>query len=342
MGSNHAGWLRLISLAACFAVGACASVLDDSRSPAGHMPGPGSPPAQRDQPRISLSFEKTSLGAIVRHIGETDGGSLALMNGIEERRVEAVRLRRTKFEVAAERLAEEAGCAVQKCSEYFFLYPPGYEALTNVSLVKQLDPSYDDLRAAITFGAGTRLVTAFTWISQALGITVVADNVIAEARCGELTLEEIPIQAGLEAILKSARVVGGQVASSDEYIFFYASPERRPVSTLLNRDAPDEHQQALLNTRLDVFLPERPTEPRGFQIPAGPKRLGEVVDSLSEQLGIRVVAERDLEKLPVNPAVFNRVRVKTALDLLIWQWPVPDFGYQIIQDRIVIRRRTDG
>jgi len=64
-----------------------------------------------------------------------------------------------------------------------------------------------------------------------------------------------------------------------------------------------------------------------------------VLDSLSQQLGILVVAEKGLEDLPVNPVVLNNVRVQTAMDLLIRQWLIPDFGYQVAGDRIVIRRR---
>jgi LysM repeat protein len=61
---------------------------------------------------------------------------------------------------------------------------------------------------------------------------------------------------------------------------------------------------------------------------------------LSRQLGITIVAEKGLEGAPIKTGLMNDVRVSTALDLLVRQWPVPEFGYQFTQDRIVIRRRA--
>ena len=57
---------------------------------------------------------------------------------------------------------------------------------------------------------------------------------------------------------------------------------------------------------------------------------------MSEQLGMKVEADRRSSILPVNPAVMIDVPIETAMRLLIQQWPLPHYGYTATGDTIRI------
>ena len=145
----------------------------------------------------------------------------------------------------------------------------------------------------------------------------------------------------LEALLKSARVTPGsfQVDSTPEYTFISAIQNSNPKMTLLNPETLDAAQNALLDAQVDVALPLPNQDPAHLEIKAGATPLGQVLKTLSQQLGTPVAAEPGLEELPVNPCAFNHVRVRTAVDLLIRQWPVAEFGYELTGGQILIERR---
>ncbi|MBX7258134.1 MAG: hypothetical protein K1Y02_17365 [Candidatus Hydrogenedentes bacterium] len=311
------------------------------------LPEPGAPsatntPAPRDpfkQPRVTIKLPATTLGVAVRQIGETAKPSLVLMNGVENKAIAARSFRNESLDKVAASFAEETILKVQRCPNYVFLYPPGYESLEAVSVSGKLGPTFDIGIQGMAFGSGLRLYTVFSWISLALNVSIVADDAIADARCGELVLGNVPLPDALEAILKSARVVKYSVESTGEYVFVFTQENTSAPSQLLNEDALSEAQKAFLEKRINVFLPHQPEEGQTVEMALGPKTLGDILPSLSKQLSITVVAEKGLEGLPVNPAVFRGVRVKTALDLMIRQWLEPNYGYQLVQDRIVIRKR---
>jgi hypothetical protein len=282
------------------------------------------------------------LGETVRQIGEKAGGGLVLMHGIETRPLAPLRFRQAGYPAVAKRLAREADVAFQECSGYFFLYDadPRHAPLREVTVTGKTDPAFYGISAAVVLSAGTTLSNAFKVLSQVLGVTVVADNAVADARCGELTLGDIPLPDILEALLKSARVYSFEVDSTEEYIFI-RSPRNvgLHVPALVNPELLDDHQNAFLESRVNVLLPlsSRAAQP-SIKMGTGARPLSEMLEPLSGQLGVRVVAERGLEVLPVNPVSFHGVRVRTALDLIIRQWLVSEIGYQVLPDRIVIRR----
>ncbi len=289
--------------------------------------------------RLTLRVESSTLGDVVREVGETNGGNLVLMSGLERRRTNQLSWRRATLSKVATDIAAQGGLAVQELSSYYFLFAPGYEPLVEVSLAGRLDPAYATKRIDVAFGSGIKLFTVLAWMGYALDLSIVADNSVAESRCGEMALQQVPLESALEAVLKSARVVAYDVESTDEFIFFRNPDNRNPTSVLLNPEPPDDNQTQTMNRRVQVVLPHAPTPNRPLEMQTTAVPLTAILDSLSQQLGILVVAEQGLEDLPVNPVVLNNVRVQTAMDLLIRQWLVPDFGYQITSDRIVIRRR---
>jgi LysM domain len=302
-------------------------------------PQGGTAAGSQEEPRLTLSQDGGTLGGTVRQIGAEMGGSVVLMNGLEERALPSARFNRTKFRTACAQIAEEAGCTVQECPSYTFIYPAGYERLAELSLTQKLDPAFSDRTAAMAFGSGAPLFSVFAWVGEAANTTILADNVVAEAMCGELNLDKVPLDVALEAILKSARVVDFAVDSTEEYVFFHLPANRAARSQLLNPEVLSAQQRAFLDQRVSVSLPKARSTTGQLEMSTSPVRLAEVLYPLSVQLGIRVVAEKDLGRLPVNPAVMNNVKISTVLDLLIRQWPLPDFGYEMAGDRVIIRSR---
>ncbi len=288
---------------------------------------------------VTADITATNLGDAVRAVGEAHGGNLVLMGGAEPRPVTPANFKRAELSEVATSLAAAAGLAVQETPNYYFLFLPGYEPLVDVSLTGKLSPGFSLDTTDVTFGSGLRLYTVFAWMGYALDRTIVADNSVADARCGELALQQVPLEAALEAILKSARVHAFAVDSTDEYVFLHNPNNTSPADALLNTNALDSEQEALLNRTVSVILPHAPTPGQPLEMQQHPTDLGQVLNSLTRQLGVTVVAEAGLEELPVNPAVVVNVKVRTALNLLVRQWLVPNYGYQVTHDRIVIRTR---
>lgn len=331
------GALRVAVLLGCAALCVSCQTKDQNRAAAER-------PARvirHNGDKLTLVQAQSTLGETVRRIGEAGGHGLVLMKGIEARPIGPLKLKRLEISRVAAVLGQSAQCRVQANPGYYFIYPPGYEVLGEVSLAGKLPAAGAVITQQAAFGAGVPLFSVFESISRAERITLVADNAVAGLECGELVLHKLPLLQCLEAILKSARAAGFVVDATDEYIFVRAAQNPSPASTLLNRGELSEEQQACLEKRVTVILPEPPIDPSRIALALGPVPLYTVLDSLSRQLGVTVYAEKGLEDIPVNPVVFNNVRVRTVLDLLIRQWPVADFGYEIGEYRLLIllRRR---
>ncbi|MEA3365774.1 MAG: hypothetical protein U9Q79_09065, partial [Candidatus Hydrogenedentes bacterium] len=290
---------------------------------------------------VSERPEKTvRLGMFLRELEEEGIDGFVLMNGMEDIPIEAPSMRRASVKKMTEFITEITECQVQKTEYYNFLYPNGFEALTQIQLAS-LDPVYDDINAEVFFGANLPLYMVFTWVSQATGKTIIADNLAAAAVTGELSLGEVPLRIGLEAILKSARAIGVGVDSTPDYVFFY-HPGRNPYgkkrSLLINNEGLSAEQTALLERRVTVVLPKAPGTRGPVPFQAGAQRFSKAVQTLSRQLGVPIAIDKALADLPVNPAVFTDLPLSTVLDLIIRQWIYPDIGYEVQKNRIVIRR----
>ena len=330
--------LVVLFVSACATAPKGASKADDEQAAANTQPAD----RKETQPRVTYQSDADYIGDVIHNIGQDVGGSLVLANGAELRTTGPVNFRQTPFSTVAKTLATGAHCGIQECNGYLFLYPdnlPNYETLINVSLVGKLDPAYSSVTTAVNFGYGTRIHAAFAVLSHVLGITVVADNAVADVKCGEVALSEIPLEAALEAILKSANVVAFNVDSTPEYVFLSAKQNTNPRELMIHPETLDEHKNNVLNKKVSVCLPEPQNNQGHFVAAVGATKLSEVLPTLSQQLRVPVVAEKELEDFPVNPVVMTNVRMRTALDLLVRQWLKPDFGYQVLNDRILIRRK---
>lgn len=300
----------------------------------------GTESATRPTPTIEIA--QAPLNLAVRQLGKVSNQGIVLMNGMGlDSNVGPFLFSEDRFPQIVEELAASVSCDIHEANGYYFLYPsqPIYESLTAVSLEGLLDTRYAGITAEAAFGTNTPLFNAFALLGHALGLTIVADNAVADTLSGEVALGELPLELTLEAVLKSARMNERmfRIESTEEYIFFRHANNVGRERILLNAEELDEAQLLELVKEVDVMLPQVSGEPGRFEGARGAQLLGRVLEELSEQLGIPVRAEPGLERLPVNPVVMNGVRVKTALELLIRQWLLPEFAYEYRNGEIVIR-----
>jgi hypothetical protein len=304
-------------------------------------PEPALGPAGEAYPhRLTLALQDPTFGEAVRRVGQEMGGRFALMNGLEDRPLGPVSFVNAPLHAVAEELATQGGAAVQTLPAYTFYFAPGYEPLTRLQLSAALPERYR-VPASVQLGAGVPVYAALAWLSDAYGVTLVADNAVAQAGSGEVALRDVPLAAALEAVLKSARIADVRVEATPDYVFFAAPANPNPPSALLNPALPTAKQE-LLARRVSLRLPEAAGEPGAIATAPGPQRLGDVVEHLAVQINTPVVATPAAARLPVNPAVMVDVPMRTALDLLVRQWLSAGYGYEVTRDRIVFRMRRPG
>jgi len=280
-------------------------------------------------PRISLEAgAHQTLGDAFRYLGETYGGGAALIGGLEDDPAPAGGLGTTDFVKGLERIAAQYESKIQVMPDYVFLYPEGYEVLESITLQGAVDARFNSTRASFAIGAGTDLYNAFALLSTSLQMTIVADNRIAETWCGEIFLDDAPVSAIVEAILKTARISpeAFEVESTSEYLFIRSTDNQSRAPSCLNESELTVAQKEFLATPITLHLPDTGTE-LVFQSVATP--LKKVLPTLSSRLGIPVTATAAVDSLPVNISVFQNVSVETALDLLVRQWLLPRYGYRL-------------
>lgn len=324
-----------VLVALAFVAAGCATGKPAAAPQAASTAEAPAPQTVNPRPDVRLNLDApTLLGDFVATLADTTGGSLVVMNGIEYVSVPPRSWRKTPFERVIKDIAEPANLKVQETPAYFFLYFPGYEALESVSLDGRLDPAFAATTASIGFGYRTTIFEALAFMSSSLGITLLADQVIGDAQLGALNLAESPLHVCLAALLKSARVPSEafDVQSTPEYVFLHAR-SNPPRETLLNPLELSPSQTEFLDQKVTATVPSSPINISQVG------KLQDALPSLSRQLGVEVKAQPGLEQLPVEPGVFRDVRVRTLLDLMIRQWPVPDFGYRVEGNGIVIQRR---
>ena len=326
------------SITACLGLFFCGCASSGKETAA--KPDTGRPPIQgvAEFPAVTLTATPQSMGEAVRAIGEQAGGGLVLMKGLEQQPLQGIQFQSLPYQQAVQGLAAANQYQVQQAANYYFVFPAGYEALQELALEQQVAAHYPDATIAAAFGAGTRLYDVFAILGKALDITIVGDNNVADSQCGEFTFQDAPLGAVLEAALKSARVLGASltVDVNPEYIYLGSAENRSAASALLNGGDLTEDQQKLLATRVNLQLPE-PSDNPVFHRGAVP--LSVAIPSFTRQTGVRLLAVDTLLVLPVNPVAMNDIPLGTAMDLLVRQWLVPKFGYEIRGNEVVLVER---
>lgn len=328
-------------MSACLllALCSCTSGEGGARSAAGKR----SPQAAAKPAFASVTFnhEMGPIGDIMRAFGEQTTGGFVLMGGLEERAIPAVDFKQEAYEEAIAHFAASVDSTFIHTPYYYMVLPPEYEILQSVNVTEHLHERYRQASAGAVFGAKTELYVVFSALSTSLGLTIVADNFIAETRCGEMHLPEAPLGVILEAILQSARIdpTSLVIENTADYLFIRDFKNDNPPSLELPGEMAADARKALLQKAVTLYLPEAPREQGAVVFGAQPIALKDALLPLTEQLGIEVVAHRSLADIPINPCVMNEVSLETALNLLLRQWPLAQFGWELQANRILIRER---
>jgi len=320
--------MLVTTIAGCVSQGGSAG---SGRAQAGSTPPKPSP----QFPPITIDVaEGATLGQTIRKIGETTRGGAVLVAGLEDWPAPAASLNASAFEAGIKLLTVDHGLKLQRLPDYVFIYPEGYEQLEGLALANSLDPRFTALNASFAVGAGTDLYNALALLGTSLNLTIVADNWIAGAWCGELFLNDAPLPVILEALLKSALVLPSalKTESTSEYIFIRSTQNQNLGNACLNAAQLNKNQRQALNRNVSMRLP-RPAS--GVVFEQGSIPLAKALAEMSSQLDIPVTAEPIMLELPVNPAVMNNVSLETALNLIVWQWPQSGLGYRINDKGIV-------
>ena len=298
------------------------------------------PAAVASFPKVTFHHEVGPLGDLVRKLGRESGGGIVTMSGLEERSVPSMDLEHQPYATVVSRLAQSVECTCAPLSHAYFVYPEPYASLLQVSLEGRLTERFSSMNAAVAFGARTRLANVFAVLGESLGTAIIADNFIADATCGEMFMDRAPLQAILEAVLMSARIPAQEIAidCTDEYLFIASLRNTTPRTVLLSdENALTAEQKASLERVVDVVLPDLGTNAIATAFAARAVPLKDILTPLTRQIGIEVAAKRVLADIPINPCTMHKVRIRTAMDLLIRQWPVANFGFEVNDNQILIR-----
>ncbi|NLO33581.1 MAG: hypothetical protein GX117_09550 [Candidatus Hydrogenedentes bacterium] len=333
----------LRTVTAVFVLGLCCVACTHDAAKEGEAAAPAreSFPTLTKRAPVHFSHAMGPLGDTMRALGEATEGAFVLMSGLEERSIDAVSYKGTSYEQVIANLADAVQAKYVATPHYYLIFPEMYDALQHMSLDDQLSDAYKELKVGAVFGAKTNLFVLFAALSKSLDITIVADNYIAEARCGEIHLPQLPLGRVLEAMLQSARIAPDTVSieCTDEYIFLKA-PQNENADTTRISPSDANAGDAMTERIVSLCLPDCGTEEEeGMVEAASAIPLHEALLPLPEQLGVEIVAQRALADIPINPCILNNVKLSTALDLLIRQWPLPYFGWEYRNDRILIRER---
>jgi len=302
-------------------------------------------PAASRATEITLDQGPRSLSETIRAVGEQYGGSVVAMHGIGQETVPSLALRRSTQHRYVTALAQAVGVELHNAGPYFFLYPDQrYAPLLDLSLAGQLPAAFDTTKVSLALGDGTQLFNALAILSNSLRVSLVADNAVADARCGELVLTDVSLRTCLEALLQSARVSPGNLAvhQGPSHALFAARGRAIPASYLVGAEpGPASTVGNALAREVRVTLPRFVPEDKAVPVYDGPVELGTVLATLSSQLGFTVQARGDASTLPINPCALYGVSARVALDLIVGQWLTDAYGYTIEGDGVVILPITE-
>lgn len=329
-----------VALTVCSTVPSQAPAPEDETAPdrrSAKTVGPNVPQAETEIPS-EFTFDRGPLALFVREFNSWCGRNLVLINGLELIQVGPYEFQNQPPDSVLDRVAEDAALKIHHAASYDLLLTEGYESLSRLDMKNAIDPELASRKADVRFGADTPLYAAFALVGQALDTTLIGDNIVAGATSGEVQLTGVTFADALTALLQSARVAEGnvRVQAEENLTFLYAPGNPLRTDLLLNADEIDPAARAILDRRISLTLPYPPDSPEHLRGDVGAVRLQACLDSASEQLGVRLMTDARAADLPVNPAVMHDVTMRTALRLLIHQWPVSDYGYVFVPEGIRI------
>ena len=288
-------------------------------------------------PEDAVSKDNIALGLLIRAMNKDSHLSLVLMNGLENFRIPKTMLEGKSHQEQLDHILLTYSLTQFETEHYTFIAAPAYEVLSTLDIEHSLSAKYANTKVNVALGADTPLFSALAMISYSAGLTLVADQVIGDAPCGELMLNDTPLPQALEALLQSARIQPAaiKIRSTDDYILFHSTSHTLRTKVASGPMSTTMASHLKENTSVSLMF----YTPSGSHVtsPLGASKLHTVLSELSLQLGIQVKAEGKVNHLPVNPMVLNNVSRETALELVIHQWMLPIFAYEESDGSIVLK-----
>lgn len=285
--------------------------------------------------KIDLEQGVETLADTVRKIGQAKAGGIVMLNGLGFETLQPISWKGRHFDDAVADIAQQVKCQVDSTGGYAFLFPQGYEVLNQWQLDGALPAEASGISTSAAFGNGTKVSSALAFLSNATGITLLADNAVADSRAGELWLPTLDLATVLEALLKSARIPPDSVTfqTGPGIVLFRSKGNRAAAARLGGEDA------GALQQRVTVYLPEAPQEGGHFPMEFGATPLGQLLPQLSRQMGVPLQAGAGIAELPVEQCAFINQPRAMVLEYLINQWPAPGIGFRWEGGGVVIERQ---
>jgi len=287
--------------------------------------------------------ESALLNVVIRRLGTEQPISISILNGSETRWVKIEKPAKEIPELISQ-IANVTNMSIQNSNNYFFLYPAEqtiYENMTALSM-EGLPNKYDTIIVSAAFGTGTQLFNVFNSLNFTYGCNIVADNSIAELPSGEIVISNLPLSVALEMILKSARIVPQNLkyCATDNFIFYYSILNNRKNDLENCKAFENETKNPLLEKEVLISLPKPVTLNNRISLPFyyGAEPLSKVVSVIANQTGLSIEIMPGTEMLPVNPCYLNKLKLKTALDLITFQWLDKTYIYTIKDETIVFMK----
>ncbi len=271
---------------------------------------------------------KNSVALLTRDLSAKSGRSIILMNGLEPSQAGPYEKKKHTAGEWIDQIAADAGMRVAHHPSYDFVFAPGYEIVNETSVQSNLNHALGARETTLHIEFGTPLFAALALLSHSLQSTIIADNIVADARCGEIHLHNVTVAEALGALLQSARIPNQSfhLQSEDETTFLYSAG--RPLRDRVRVESAGEVRPDWLDRRVTLYLPSAPAEPGHMQGYGRALPLSESLAELERQTGLHFEADARVHSLPINPAVMPNIKLESALDLIVNQWPLPHFGYR--------------
>ena len=292
--------------------------------------------SKKSDPNYSFVLPEQNLGLTIRMAATQIGANWVLMNGIEATPFMELAVKKATEAEISEEIATRAKLEMLEMGSYRFFYPKDYSSL--ISTLKTADWTSDDSenKIGLSFGADTPLSSILAALGQSLKMTIVADQTISESLSGEISINEAGVREALSGLFLSARIPldSIQLDTSDEHIFVHSI--RNPMRANYQITPMSEEHKQKLTERCTINLINEIVDDSGLN--ARYKKLSEVAQQISKQMDIPIEYDPTMKDFPITPMYIHDTTRQQALELLVRQWPVPQFGYSFDGDTLFLGR----
>ena len=160
---------------------------------------------------------------------------------------------------------------------------------------------------------------------------------MGDSHCGELNLRDTPLPQALEALVQSARIQPSalKVKKTKDYLLLLTA--NHSLRSKVQSGTVSKEMEKKLKEKCSISLLFYTPSDKEVNSPLGASKLHSVLSELSLQIGIPISAKGKINHLPVNPMVLNNVSREMALEIILHQWMLPIFTYEVQGNSIILR-----